>query len=48
MIDIHSHICYGIDDGSKSIEESIELLKKLSSEGVTDLFLTPHYMMLKD
>ena len=45
MIDIHSHICYGIDDGSKSIEESIELLKKLSSEGVTDLFLTPHYMV---
>ena len=45
MIDIHSHICYGIDDGSKSIEESIKLLKKMSEEGITDLILTPHYVI---
>ena len=44
MIDLHSHICYGIDDGSKSIEESIELLKHLANNGTTDLFLTPHYI----
>ena len=28
MIDIHSHILYGIDDGARTKEESIELLKK--------------------
>ncbi len=48
MIDIHSHICFGIDDGSKSIEESIELLKVMSEEGITDLFLTPHYVIGTD
>ena len=44
MKDIHSHLLYGIDDGSKSIEESIPLLKKLEKEGVTDLMLTTHYI----
>ena len=28
MIDIHSHILYGIDDGARTKEESIKLLKK--------------------
>ena len=44
MKDIHSHLLYGIDDGSKSIEESIPLLKELEKQGVTDLMLTPHYI----
>lgn len=44
MIDIHSHILYGIDDGSSSKEESIELLKKQQELGVTGIILTPHYI----
>ena len=44
MKDLHSHILYGIDDGSKSIDESITLLKKLEESGITDLMLTPHYI----
>ena len=44
MKDCHSHLLYGIDDGSKSIEESIELLKKMVEAGTTDLILTPHYI----
>lgn len=44
MIDIHTHILYGIDDGVKTIEESIKVLKNLSDNGVTDVYLTPHYI----
>ena len=44
MIDIHSHICPGIDDGSNSIEESVNALKKIAGLGVTDVFFTPHYL----
>lgn len=44
MIDIHSHILYGIDDGATSIEESIEILKKLSILGFTKVIATPHYI----
>lgn len=44
MKDLHSHILYGIDDGSKSIDESLEILRKASIQGVTDIVLTPHYI----
>lgn len=44
MIDIHTHILYGVDDGVKTIDESISILKKMSQNGVTDVFLTPHYV----
>lgn len=43
-IDIHSHALYGIDDGSKSIEESIEILKEYKKMGFNDVILTPHYI----
>ena len=42
--DIHSHILFGIDDGSRTIDESIELLKKMNSVGFTNVILTPHYI----
>ena len=44
MTDIHSHILFDVDDGSKSIEESIELLKKLKKIGFNNVILTPHYI----
>lgn len=44
MKDLHSHILNGIDDGSKTLEDSLNILKKLSSFGTTDIFLTPHYI----
>jgi protein-tyrosine phosphatase len=44
MIDIHNHLLFGIDDGSKSIEESVDVLRDLASIGYTDIILTPHYI----
>lgn len=44
MRDIHSHIMYGIDDGSRNIEESVCLLNDLEKNGITDIILTPHYI----
>ena len=43
-IDIHSHILYGIDDGSKTLEESIEIIKQHIEMGFKDIVLTPHYI----
>jgi len=44
MKDLHSHLLFGIDDGSKSIQESLRLLKEMEKAGITDLLLTPHYV----
>ena len=44
MEDLHSHLLYGIDDGSDSIEESISLLKDMEENGIKELVLTPHYV----
>jgi len=42
--DIHSHLIPGIDDGSKSMEESIELLRGFEKLGYTKIITTPHIM----
>lgn len=44
MIDIHNHILIDIDDGSKSKEETIALLKQAKNEGITDIIATPHHL----
>ena len=33
MIDIHSHVLFGVDDGSKSLEESVRMLKAAKNIG---------------
>lgn len=43
MIDIHSHLLYGVDDGPKGIEESIEMLEDAKEQGIDGMILTPHY-----
>jgi len=42
LIDIHSHILPGIDDGSKSLEESVELCRIAAADGVRTTVCTPH------
>lgn len=43
MIDIHCHILPQVDDGSKSLEESIEMAKIAQSEGIKKIINTSHY-----
>ncbi|MGE5927225.1 MAG: CpsB/CapC family capsule biosynthesis tyrosine phosphatase [Gemmatimonadota bacterium] len=42
MIDLHSHLLPGVDDGSRSVAQSIGVLRELASQGLTDICLTPH------
>lgn len=48
MIDFHSHILPVIDDGSSSIEESVELLKMLKDQGIKTVVATPHFDAKRD
>lgn len=45
MIDIHSHILPGLDDGSPSLEESIAMLQTAAAAGTTDIVASPHANM---
>lgn len=42
MIDIHSHLLPGVDDGSPSIEVSVPVIERFATEGLTVLVCTPH------
>ncbi|MDA7746953.1 capsule biosynthesis protein CapC [Psychromonas sp.] len=42
MIDLHSHILPGIDDGARTIEDSIALIQQSIENGVSKIMATPH------
>lgn len=42
MIDIHSHILFGVDDGAKDYDESVEMLKEAKKAGFDSIIATPH------
>ena len=44
MIDVHSHILPNIDDGSRSIEETFNLIKEAKEAGFEGIDCTSHYM----
>ena len=44
IIDIHSHVLYGVDDGSRTLKESLEIIDYLKSVGIYDIVLTSHYI----
>ena len=42
MIDIHSHILPGLDDGSKSWDMTVEMCRLAMEDGITHIVATPH------
>jgi tyrosine-protein phosphatase YwqE len=44
FVDIHNHILPGIDDGAKTVEESISLTKGFAELGISSFIATPHIM----
>jgi protein-tyrosine phosphatase len=44
VIDLHSHLLPGVDDGSRSVGQSVEVLEQFRSLGVTTVALTPHLL----
>jgi len=42
--DWHSHVLPCVDDGAKSLEQSLEILEEYEKAGVSELWLTPHVM----
>ena len=42
--DVHNHILPGIDDGAKTVEESIDLINGLNNLGFKEFIATPHTM----
>ncbi|HCE54745.1 MAG TPA: histidinol phosphatase [Lutibacter sp.] len=44
FVDIHSHFLPNIDDGSKSMDESVAMLKRMQGYGIKHIICTPHVM----
>jgi protein-tyrosine phosphatase len=42
VVDIHSHILWGMDDGAENEEVSLEMLRLAAESGTTDIVATPH------
>lgn len=43
IVDFHTHVLPGVDDGSRSLKESIALLKMEAEQGITSVVATPHF-----
>ena len=43
LVDIHSHILPGVDDGAFDVETSVKLLQMCKEQGITDVIATPHF-----
>lgn len=44
MIDLHSHVLPGVDDGSRSVAQSVRVLEAFKAQGITDVAATPHLL----
>ena len=48
LFDIHCHILPGVDDGSRNMDMSMDMLRIAYEEGTRDIIFTPHYMLGKN
>jgi protein-tyrosine phosphatase len=44
MIDLHCHLLPGVDDGSRTLSQTIQVLQAFKIQGITDVALTPHLL----
>ncbi|MBU1599384.1 tyrosine protein phosphatase, partial [bacterium] len=44
MIDLHTHILPGLDDGAKSMEESIQMVREAFNDGTRIIVASPHLL----
>jgi protein-tyrosine phosphatase len=42
FVDIHSHILWGVDDGARDLDMTLEMLRIAADNGTTDIVATPH------
>lgn len=42
MIDLHSHYLFNVDDGARTIEDTLDMLRTAAADGVTRMVATPH------
>ena len=43
LVEMHSHIIPGIDDGAKNVDMSLKMIERLKEQGAKKILLTPHY-----
>lgn len=48
MFDVHCHILPAIDDGSKDVQMSLEMLKRESEQGIEGVIFTPHFYAFRN
>lgn len=49
MLDMHCHVLYGVDDGARDINETVDMLKAAKESGIDRIVFTPHlYTTKKD
>lgn len=48
VVDFHSHILPGIDDGSKSLDETLSMLRMEAEQGIAHVVATPHFYAQHD
>jgi protein-tyrosine phosphatase len=44
LVDMHNHLIFDVDDGSKMLEESIDMIRGMVALGRKKIIMTPHIM----